>query len=316
MSDNKYHRLNEQDVTDCSRKFYEQFQFPGERPLDHDGLILMRRFYNSMRELLIQNRMTKVRVLDAGCGTGNTSVALANQFKEADFFGLDNSAPSLLKAKQLSEQKHLRNIHFRKWNLMKPIPYEEKFDVVLCLGVLHHTANMKRVLDNIYASLNDQGELFLWIYAKHGRYYHSLNLRLLSMLLDNGTLAQEKMKLTKEFINGINNRSPLDDLKGNKFGSAYDKVTTDSVWIADQFLNPIETLLDMEELIELISSASFEIVEVLGLKEDLSSYFSSPGLYERFSRLLKYRQYIALDLLLKPERHFVILKKVPNKKDC
>jgi len=82
------------------------------------------------------------------------------------------------------------------------------------------------------------------------------------------------------------------------------------VWIADQFLNPYETLIDMEELLRLTSRAGFKISRILGVEENISKRFFSEKLSDRFLRLSKNKQLIAADLLLKPERYFVMLEKL------
>jgi hypothetical protein len=82
----------------------------------------------------------------------------------------------------------------------------------------------------------------------------------------------------------------------------------DPVWIADQFLNPHETLLDLEELTGLATACGLEIEQLLGIRDDLSSYFNSAALYGRFRKLSGEDRLIALDLLLKPERYFVLLR--------
>jgi SAM-dependent methyltransferase len=306
--------MSKNNVTEKSRKFYEQYQFPGTRPIDQDGLIFMRRFAKSIERISSEAHGSPLRVLDAGCGTGNTSVALAHRFTHAEFIGLDNSKASIKKAISLAKQYGLSNLKFRRWNLMNPLPYKHQFDIILCLGVLHHTADMRKGLIYLNHALKNIGELYLWIYGKHGRYKHSLNMRLLNMLLQSKPKPADPITLTKEFICKVDNGSVLNDVAGNQMNMIQRNTLEDPIWIADQFLNPHETLIDMEELLELTRIAGFEIQQVLGLKMDLSEYFKSLSLYERYQKLRKDQQLIALDLLTKPDRYFVILRKVTVKK--
>jgi SAM-dependent methyltransferase len=307
--------MSEPDITQLSRKFYEQYQFPGDRPIDQDGLIFMRRFTKSIVSTSSKAHGFKLRVLDAGCGTGNTSVALARRFKDVDFFGFDNSRTSVEKAISLAKQNGLSNINFRKWNLMHPFPFKYQFDIIFCLGVLHHTADMKKGLIHLHNSLKKNGELYLWIYGRHGRYSHSLNTRLLNMLLNTKPKPANVMELVKEFVFKADNGSVVNDLLGKtKTDMMLGNTLENPVWIADQFLNPHETLLDMEGLLELIRATGFKIKHVLGMKENTSDYFNSLPLYQRFLKLNNDRKLIALDLLTKPERYFIILRKGPYKK--
>ena len=86
--------LREKSVTSKCRSFYEKYHFPGERPLDKDGMIFLRRINQSMDKIKTNNP-NKLNILDAGCGTGNTIVSLASKFSEINFYGVDNSKESL-----------------------------------------------------------------------------------------------------------------------------------------------------------------------------------------------------------------------------
>jgi SAM-dependent methyltransferase len=295
--------------------FYEQFQFPGNRPIDQDGLIFMRRFTKSIESRSRGGDGMKLRVLDAGCGTGNTSIALSRRFHQVELFGLDNSRASLKKATSSARQCGLTNLHFRQWNLMNPLPYKRQFDIILCLGVLHHTANMKEGLSNLHTLLKDEGELYLWIYGKHGRYKHSLNMRLLDMLRRTKPKISNAVALAKEFVLNADNGSALNDLLGKtKTDMIQRKTLDDPVWIADQFLNPHEVLIDMVELMAMVNTSGFIMEHVLGMEFDAAKHFNSPLLLKRFQKLNKDQQLIALDLLLKPDRYFVVLCKSVTKK--
>jgi SAM-dependent methyltransferase len=316
MSDVKARKKNlsmtcrERDVTWKIGRFYEKYHFPGQRPIDQDGLIFMRRFSRSVESCSKENKGKHLRVLDAGCGTGNTSIALAQQFKEINFTGLDNSRMSLAHGKQAARREGVRNLQFRKWNLMYPLPYKVPFDIILCLGVLHHTADMKCVLANLSASLKAKGDLYLWVYGKHGRYRHSLNVELLRMLLAVPPQPKDPINLARAYAFTTDHGSPLNDLLGKvKDDVSFRKTLEDPVWIADQFLNPHESLLNMKDLIALGHVAGLELYQLLGIKEDVSTYFESVDLYQRYKKLNRTDQLVALDLLLKPERYFVVMRK-------
>jgi SAM-dependent methyltransferase len=304
---------SEHDVSRKVREFYEKFRFPTVRPPAQDGLILMRRLDRSVGRS--RNNASTMRVLDAGCGTGNTVISLAKQFTDIEFLGTDFSAPSLSIAEQAARVAGLQNIRFRTWDLMEPERKHGAFDIVLCLGVLHHTANMERVLSNLRGVLKDEGELYLWLYGRHGRYRHFLNRRVLGMLLDPESDSDEQVRLAREFALHGGNGAVLNDLFGTRAArSMQGKVLEEPAWVADQFLNPHEVLLDMEELLALASTAGLEIDQWLGAPEKVSCYLGSPEVAKRFEQLPRHQRFIALDLLLKPDRYFVTLRKSPNRR--
>lgn len=293
----------EHKVTRKVREFYEQFRFPGVRPWDRDGLILMRRIGNS-----VAGMVGPIRLLDAGCGTGNTVVSLARNFPELELLGIDVSGPSLQIASEST--KNLKNIRLKTWDLMEPITAEEPFDIVLCLGVLHHTADMDRVLSNLGAVLKDNGELYLWVYGRHGRYRHCLNQRLLGLLLIATWNEPDSIRLAKEFAFGAGDGAVLTDLLG-RWGneSRYRQALEEPAWIADQFLHPNEKLLDMEDILTMVSCAGLRLESWLGIPEDISQRMGCAELAERFALLGERERLIATDLFLKPDHYFLLLRK-------
>ena len=295
-------------------EFYEKYPFPGIRPIDQDGLVLLRSLSKYFQLHVGSEEKLPPRILDAGCGTGNTSISLAKHFNHAYYLGIDISKTSLSIAKKVGDKEKLGNLHFRQWDLMEPISNETPFDIVLCLGVLHHTADMKKVLVNLRKVLKNEGELYLWIYGKHGRYRHSLNQRLLNILLKTPQEETNPVQLAKEFALSEKNGSIINDLAGQKVNNLMlKKVLENDIWIADQFLNPKEASLDMEELIKLLTTSGFEIKKWLGVNDDLSSYFNSSELSQRFKQLSGIQKLIALDLILKLDQYFVVLRKVNDK---
>jgi ubiquinone/menaquinone biosynthesis C-methylase UbiE len=290
--------------------FYRKYPFPGIRPIDQDGLILFRNLHTYFRTKDCHDNKSKYRILDAGCGTGNTSISLAKHFKEASLLGIDICDTSLSIARKAADKEKINNLFFRQWDLMEPLQNEDSFDIILCLGVLHHTADMQRVLDNLKMKLEKEGELYLWIYGQHGRYHHSLNQRLLNILLKTRPLPSSPVQFVSDFIFSKKNDSILEDLVGSESKNLMlKKVFENQIWIADQFLNPNEKLLDMEGIMILLKSSGFEIKKWLCVNDDFSYYFNSQVLKNRFGQLSKYQKLIALDLLLKPDRYFLILRK-------
>jgi SAM-dependent methyltransferase len=296
-------------LTRSVREFYEEFHFPRIRPLEQDGLILMRRIKRIVSDRSSSRNPKPLRVLDAGCGTGNTLISLARQAPSAEFLGVDISGPSLNLAEESARACGLENVRFREWNLIEPIPNEDPFDTVLCLGVLHHTSDMELVLSNLRGISARDGELYLWVYGRYGRYRHTLNRRLLRILQKSQPETRDPIETVIDFVENTAEGAALKDLK-----SAIDRMAGDAdlllepAWLADQFLHPHEELLDMEGLISLVGNSGFEVSEWLGVDDRPETHFSSSALIDRFLNLPHRERLVALDLLLKPDRYFVLLR--------
>ena len=82
-----------------------------------------------------------MKFLDAGTGSGHRITNVAQHYTKCKFLGLDISEKSLEIANVLKNKKKLENIRFCKANLMNNISNLGKFDIILCMGVLHHLSN-------------------------------------------------------------------------------------------------------------------------------------------------------------------------------
>jgi SAM-dependent methyltransferase len=302
--------MSDRHVTEVAKAFYERYPFPGSRPVDQDGLILLRMLGVSVDRRGKETPARTLRVLDAGCGTGNTSIALARRFPAVTVVGIDQSTTSLLKARTAAQALGLSNVEFQNRDLMKLPGRGKPFDVILCLGVLHHTADMNRGLNNLRRMLRSDGELYLWIYGKHGRYRHSLNVQLLSLLRSAGDPEADPVRLARDLIRHSGGGGVMKDLLGNLIpGALEERAFDDPVWIADQFLNPHENLLDLNQVLRLAAACGFSAERVVGMDETAARRLLPPSLLERFLRLSTRRRLLALDLLMKPERYYLVLRK-------
>lgn len=97
-------------------------------------------------------------VLDAGCGNGMLSAAIAD-------FGCDVYACDLSPSVRYAA-RYFRDypVAFLQANLMQPPFQPGAFDVVFCAGVLHHTPDTRTTLGRVAESVAPGGRLFVWLY--------------------------------------------------------------------------------------------------------------------------------------------------------
>lgn len=84
----------------------------------------------------VLNNNAKLKILDVGCGDGNTARYFKKYFTNSEYIGIDISKSSIdiAKNKYKSEEK----ISFEQYN-GKNIPYTENtFDIIFIACVLHH----------------------------------------------------------------------------------------------------------------------------------------------------------------------------------
>jgi len=103
-------------------------------------------------------------VLELGCGNGSllTHMALWN--------------PAFLEGVDLGDSissatKNLNSSAFKNWKIIKGdlTGYQSGgFDLVYCIGVLHHLKNPRAGFDSVLANVKPAGRFHCWVYAKEG----------------------------------------------------------------------------------------------------------------------------------------------------
>ena len=100
----------------------------------------------------------KYRLLDAGCGTGMFSAALARA--GLDVTAIDYS-DSVFRARKLADSPRLSYV---QGDLQKPPFRAESYDLVYADGVLHHTPDTKRSFLAVSKTVAQGGRFFVWLY--------------------------------------------------------------------------------------------------------------------------------------------------------
>ena len=114
-------------------------------------------------------------VLEVGCGLGTA----AQSFIEngAIYKGIDISEESIKIARQRLDIFHL-NGTLEINNIEEMIKNNNQYDLIYSFGVLHHTPDIKKAIENIYNMLKDNGEFKLMLYAKNSWKNYSINDKL------------------------------------------------------------------------------------------------------------------------------------------
>ncbi len=148
------------------------------------------RLWELLQEDYINNESTKVlvkllekggknigflkgkKVLDMGCGSGRFSIALA-KLGVAEVTAVDLGKHGISIGKRMCTKLKINNVNFVV-NDVLDLPFEnESFDFVWCKGVLHHTGNLSRGIDEFHRVLKKGGNAFLYLYGKGGIFWDS-----------------------------------------------------------------------------------------------------------------------------------------------
>lgn len=159
------------------RKFYEKWPYHQDPPTEDLSSRLMQ------LEADWQNWVTPVtlqakRTMDAGCGCGFNLALHARRASVA--VGVDLSLSALKRARDYCSENDLQeNLFLIRGDLGELDLPDRSFDLITCVGVLHHIPDHLKVLRNLSRLLDHKGILLLGIYHPGGRYWHRLKRKLL-----------------------------------------------------------------------------------------------------------------------------------------
>lgn len=103
-------------------------------------------------------------ILDAGCGMGRNSYWCL-QWGCAALTAFDKDSRSVRAAK--NNLAEFNNCEVKEADIYN-LPWENKFDFAMSIGVIHHLAKPKRALAEIKKTLKPQGEILIWVYGIEG----------------------------------------------------------------------------------------------------------------------------------------------------
>ena len=305
-------------ITQNVKNMYKQYPYPSpstEISQTNELLNLLRIF-----ELESTVKLENKKILDAGSGSGHRITNVANFFKKCDFVGIDISKKSLEIANELKKIKKISNIEFVQHNIMNGVDNLGKFDMVLCMGVLHHLSNPQKGLKYLTKSLEDNGIIFLYLYGKLGGHKRMLNKELISILLGNEKSNYELgIKLVRE-------------LELNKFDYGWNlnfknKEEEDAL-IVDSLLHANEILYDCKDIDDLFKNSNLYGYAIFGITKDesgllfdtsvtsskklsmpqttVSKIFKNDLTLSKFKSLSIRSKYRVLDLLYEPNGYTII----------
>ncbi|MFA4818129.1 MAG: class I SAM-dependent methyltransferase [Parcubacteria group bacterium] len=113
---------------------------------------------------IIKTEVAGKFVLELGCGNASLMVYMA-EWQPARLVGTD------LGDSVESAKKNLSALPYKNWEVVKSdlITYTSTgFDLVYCIGVLHHLADPKKGLDAVISNVKPGGRFHCWVYAREG----------------------------------------------------------------------------------------------------------------------------------------------------
>lgn len=178
----------------------------------------------------------KIKIIDFGCGAGwlvnSLSYHLGNK---ADVTGVDFNPTAIKYAKGIKNEMKLKSKFYT--SDIASFSNKNKYDLIISLGVLHHTNDCVKAIKHISLYGNDNSSLFLGLYHKYGR------------------------KPFLDYFKKIKNNSV--NFKFEMYKKMHKNIKDEKKiysWFRDQVLHPHETQHTFKELVEVFNSCKYEIV--------------------------------------------------------
>ena len=155
------------DVTRLVQEFYEETPFPNYDDFDSVRSLIEKSRAGIYTRALSRAIPANSTVLEVGCGTGQLTNFLGISCRRV--IGTDLCLNSLRLGEQFRREQGLERVRFVQMNLFRPCFAAEQFDVILCNGVLHHTADPFGGFASLLPLLKPGGYVVIGLYNRWGR---------------------------------------------------------------------------------------------------------------------------------------------------
>jgi SAM-dependent methyltransferase len=228
-------------------------------------------------------------VLVAGCGTWQAA-KYAVCHPAARVVGIDLSPTSLEHTERLKRKYNLTNLEVRQLPIESVADLDQRFDHIICTGVLHHLVDPDAGLRALRSVLSDDGAMYLMVYAPYGRtgvYMLQEYCRRLGI----GTSPQEINDLTA-VLKWLPEHHPLLSMVRGSRDSL------DAGALSDALLNPRDRTYSVPQLFDFIDSNELTLGRwywQAPYSPQCGSILATPHA-ERLAALPEREQYAAMEL--------------------
>jgi SAM-dependent methyltransferase len=153
--------------TETVRAFYDAAPFPGYPPNDSLSWLRARAGRSPFAKLLDDSIPGDARIVEVGCGTGQTSLYLARA--DRTVVALDLSREALKLGAAAAGRYGIDRISFVEADLNRLPLRDGAFDLVYSSGVLHHTPDPRAAFARIAKAVRPGGMIVIGLYNSYAR---------------------------------------------------------------------------------------------------------------------------------------------------
>lgn len=237
-----------------------------------------------------------IRILDAGCGTGVGTEYLVHLNPQATVVGIDLSEGALNVAKERCQRSGANRAEFHHLSLFDVEKIPGEFDLINCVGVLHHTSEPIRGIQALAKKLAPGGLMHIFVYAELGRWEIRLMQKAIALLQnDKRGDYRDGVSVGRKIFDSLPENNRI--VKREKERWALENQRDEN--FADMYVHPQEIDYNIETLFELIDASGLDFVgfsnpSYWNLERLLAA---SPELIERAENLGEREHYRLIELL-------------------
>ncbi|MCU7932126.1 MAG: class I SAM-dependent methyltransferase [Candidatus Thiodiazotropha sp. (ex Codakia rugifera)] len=278
-------------ITTEVRAFYEAYPYPPEGQVDCDG------YHGSLLLSYLQRsagKLTRLQLLEAGCGRGVNLQAMAGRQTEVDFTGIDINRIAVQEAAQRSKRLGLVNLQFLLADLLdrQSLPgVSGGYDIILSYGVLHHLSDPLQGLQHLTDLLASDGVIALMLDGSYGRQPLDRYLQALDLIQPMSQSGSDRLPLARALAHAAEEQL----FKGNYWqGTSH----VDKIEFADRCLHVHQTSYDLTALWQLLDSAGLRFIRWLEPNDwSLHSIIDDQDLLNRLELLDEFNRYQLIERL-------------------
>jgi SAM-dependent methyltransferase len=289
-----------QTVSTAVAKLYDTYPFPPD-PLSDDPPpgYNWRWNWNTAYSFCTGQRPDRqnIRILDAGCGSGVSTEYLVHLNPEAEVIGIDLSAGTLAVAQERCDRTLVSDrVKFHQLSLFDADQLEGEFDLINCVGVLHHTADPIRGIQALAKKLAPGGIFHIFVYGELGRWEIQLMQKAIALLQgDQRGDYTDGVKVGRQVFAALPDNNRIKKREQDRWSLENHR----DECFADMYVHPQEIDYSIPTLKELIQASGLDFLGFSNPKVwQLDRLVgSNPELIERAAHLDEWERYRLLELL-------------------
>ena len=237
-------------VSKLVRDQYEENPYPRWRYTEHS---VPKKISDLIGSKVITDiiKINNPNVLIAGCGTGNHTIQ-GTRYKNANILAIDLSFASLAYSKRKTEELGYKNIKYLNADILQLKKLGRKFDIIECVGTLHHMEDPIAGLKVLLNILEPHGYLKLGLYSE---------------------IARQDVVKVREFIKQQNFKNITKDIKKFRQDIIYRKVDPIIQKIVSTTNKDFYSISTLRDLLFHVQEHHFTIPQISTLLKDFNLEF-------------------------------------------